>query len=476
MKNTILALITFLIISIQANSQKLGYEIKVKLISSTDSVLYLWNYFGNTYVSRDTAYLSKKNTFVFSDSKPLEGGIYLVVNKERNKFFELLIEKEQFFEVTTSLDNPLTSTIISGSKEGNDFYIYQRTLSKIQEGRQALEEEYALIKDSLPTRKLEIDTLIKKMNDEFVEYKLKEARDKKGSFLSDFILAQKEPEIPKVLPLNSAGKPDSSYIYTYYKEHYFDDFNFSDARILRTPVYAAKLKKYFTQVLVQAPDTLIKEADLLISKSKADKETYKFCIWYFTYEAQTSNIMGIDAVFVHLVKEYYLKGEAYWVTDGILENLKKSSEKLDRLLLGKVAPNMIMWDTNSRLVALHDINANYTIVLFWDPDCGHCKAEIPKIKKFYEDNKLKYGLEVYTVCSDTNLVVWRKYLVDAQMHFVNVNGTRSATEDYHELYDVISTPVIYLLDKEKKIIAKKLSYEQVVEFIERDSILRKKLN
>jgi hypothetical protein len=59
-------------------------------------------------------------------------------------------------------------------------------------------------------------------------------------------------------------------------------------------------------VLLQQHDTLIKEADEIIAKAKPDSETYKYCIWYFTYETETSQIMGLDAVFVHLVKKYLM--------------------------------------------------------------------------------------------------------------------------------------------------------------------------
>lgn len=450
-----------------AFSQKTAYQIKVNITNYSDSVLYLVNYYGNTNQLKDTAYLSKSKNFVFNGKDLLPGGIYLVVTSEK-RYFELLIDKEQNFEVNVENNNFLKTIKFTGTNDNVNFYKYLNQITVFGEKRTKLEDEYKIIKDSLPSRKKEIEAEFEKINEELVSYKMDVAKNNPNTFLATIINASKEPEIPKVLPKNEKGEPDSTYIYTFFKTHFFDDFDFADERILRTPIYAAKLKKYFTQVIVQRPDSLIKEADEIIASSKRNKETYKFCIWYFTYESETSNIMGIDAVFVHLVKKYYLAGEAYWVTDGVLNNLKKRSETLERLLIGKLSPNLIMWDTNSRLVGLHELKANYTIVLFWDPDCGHCKAEIPKIKNFYDENKKKYGLEVFSVCSDTNLVVWRKYLVDAQMHFINVNGTRSATEDYHDLYDVISTPVIYLLDKNKRIIAKKLSYEQMVDFIKRD--------
>jgi thiol-disulfide isomerase/thioredoxin len=233
------------------------------------------------------------------------------------------------------------------------------------------------------------------------------------------------------------------------------------------------VKQYFKKVIVQHPDTLIKEADHIIALSKPNKETYKFTIWYFTYETETSQIMGMDAVFVHLVNKYYKTGEAYWVNERVLKNITERADVLDKLLIGRPGPNMIMIDTNNNLKALYSLQADYTIIMFWDPDCGHCRTEIPEIRDWLKENEAIYNAKIFSVCSDTNLVKWKKFLHDYEItHWDNVNGTRSATKNYHDLYDIISTPTIYLLDKDKNILAKRLGYKQLIAFIERNHKLK----
>lgn len=452
--------------SFSLSAQKKGYNIKITLDNYNDSLLYLVNYYGKTNQIKDTAYINK-GSFVFSGKEDLKGGIYLCVTKER-KYFEMLVDQEQHFSIHTKNDDFVNSARIKGSKDNQDFYTYLKFLETKDKERKNLEEEY---KNRLEDKdaKAELDEKLKVISDTVIGYKEHYIAEKPDAFLTLILKASKEPEIPTELPLNDEGKPDSTYIYRYYKAHYFDGFDFSDERLLRTPIYASKIKKYFKQVLLQHPDTLIKEADLIIAKAKPNKETYKYCIWYFTYETETSQIMGIDAVFVHLVKKYYETGEAVWVNETVLKNITKRATTLDRLLIGKVAPNMVMIDTSNNLTALYGQRAEYTVVLFWDPDCGHCRHEIPLIRDWMNDNAVKYGIKVFAVCSDTNLVVWKNFLRnDKIQNWINVNGTRSATENYHDLYDIISTPTIYLLDKDKKIIAKKLGYEQLVEFIKRD--------
>ena len=468
MKTTklITLIFSFLFVSFSLSAQKNGYKIKVTIDNYNDSILYLVNYYGKTNQIKDTAYL-KNGSFVFTGKENLKGGIYLFVTKER-KYFEMLVDQEQHFSMHTKNDDFVNSAKIKGSKDNDDFYTYLKFLEKKDKERKNLEETY---KNKLEDKeaKSEMEKKLKKINEAVIGYKEEYIIKHPNAFLTVILKASKEPEIPTELPINEEGKPDSTYIYRYYKSHFFDGFDFADERLLRTPIYASKLKKYFKQVLLQHPDTLIKEADEIIAKAKPDSETYKYCIWYFTWATETSEIMGIDAVFVHLVKKYYETGEAFWVNETVLKNITKRARTLDRLLIGKVAPNMIMIDTSNNLLALYGQEANYTVVLFWDPDCGHCRHEIPLIRDWINENGDKYGAKVFAVCSDTNLVKWKTFLRKNKIQdWTNVNGTRSATPNYHDLYDIISTPTIYLLDKDKKIIAKRLGYEQLVGFIKRD--------
>ena len=373
--------------SYSLSAQKQGYNIKVTLDDYQDSILYLVNYYGKTNQIKDTAYL-KKGSFVFKGKESLDGGIYLCVTKER-KYFEMLVDKEQFFSIHTKNDDFVGSAKIKGSKDNQDFYTYLKFLEGKDKERKNLEETY---KNRMEDKdaKAEMEKKLKVINDDVIGYKKNYITENPDAFLTVILRASKEPEIPTELPLNEKGEPDSTYIYKYYKAHFFDGFDFADERLLRTPLYASKLKKYFKQVLLQHPDTLIKEADEIITKAKPNKETYKYCIWYFTYETETSQIMGIDAVFVHLVKKYYETGEAYWVNETVLKNITKRARVLDKLLLERVAPNMIMIDTLNNLKALYGVNANYTVVLFWDPDCGHCRHEIPLIRDWVNENGDKY--------------------------------------------------------------------------------------
>jgi peroxiredoxin len=177
--------------------------------------------------------------------------------------------------------------------------------------------------------------------------------------------------------------------------------------------------------------------------------------------------MGFDAVFVYLADQYFAKGKASGMNQTVVDNILDRARILKPLLIGKPAPEMILLDTNEVPVALSRVKAKYTLIYFWDTDCSFCKKESPRLKAFYAEKSRIYDLEVYAVCIDTSFASWKKYIRENSLTWINVNGYLSLTQDFHDLYDVHSSPVMYLLDEKKTIIAKHILTDQIPEIIER---------
>ncbi|MCX6283449.1 MAG: DUF5106 domain-containing protein, partial [Bacteroidetes bacterium] len=298
-----------------------------------------------------------------------------------------------------------------------------------------------------------------------IQYKLNIVKQHPESFVAFMINIMKEPEIPEI-PTLPNGRKDSTFAYRYYRNHFWDDVSFTDDRSLRTPVFHSKLVKYFDKVLLQLPDTIISEADFLIEKSRINPEMFKYMVWFITRQYENSEIMGFDKIFVHVVNKYYVTGQTTWVDETVKKEIIKKAARMESLLIGKRPPNMIMQDTSLQLVSMYNINARILLILFWDPDCGNCAQEIPKLKDFYDKSRIKYGLEIFAVCSDSSLVKMKSYIKKKNMSWINVNGPRTLTGEFHGQYDIISTPVIYILNEQKEIIAKRLAVEQIEKFLE----------
>lgn len=439
------------------------YLIKFKINGLKDTTCLIAYYYSNGTYIKDTLKVDGSGRCTFQAPADLPKGLYVLVITDK-LYFDFAVNNDRQFSMETTKGDPINKMVIKNSPENELFYKYLRYNREKFEQIQAVEKKSKLDADQKDTLKIYSDQ-VNKINKELIAYKLGIVEKYPDSFTAFMINAMREPEIPEI-PILSNGRPDSTFRYNYYKSHFWDGTDFTDDRLLRTPVFHNKLKKYFDNVVVQNPDSVIREVDTFMEKTRPNPEMFKYLVWFTTYRYENPEFMGFDKVFIHIVDKYYVTGQTTWITKTVNENIIKKANKIRPLLIGQKAPNMIMQDTNNQLVSMYNIQAEFLLLLFWDPDCGHCEKEIPIIKEFYDQNKVKYGFEVFAICSDTSLVKWKKSIIKKKMNWINVDGPRTLTGDYHEQYDIISTPVIYLLNQKKEIIAKRLPAEKVAGFIE----------
>ncbi len=278
-------------------------------------------------------------------------------------------------------------------------------------------------------------------------------------------------EVPPA-PKKADGTIDSTFQLRYYRQHFFDNFDLADDALIRLPrpAYQEKVKEYLEKLYAPVPDTIMKAIDGLVEKAKKNPETYKYLVWSCMFMYQNPEIMGLDEVFVRLYDKYFASGEMdYWIAASMKQSVKEYADKLRTSLVGKTGSNLIMQDLNLQPKSMYDIKNKYTILWIYDPECGHCKEETPRLVAFYNKNHTKFDVQVYSVASDTSLQKMRTFIKTMKMEsFVNVNGPRSyLPQHYSKLYYAETTPSIYILDREHKIIAKKLPVKQLEDFFTR---------
>ena len=462
MKRFILLLfLALLVIPAKLSAANEGYLVKFQVKGMKDTICIIATYYGSGTYAKDTLKVDANGRFIFKANADFPKGIYLAVINDKS-YFEFIINNDKKFSMETDRKDLAGKMVITGSQENQLFYDYLKYNKNRFDEIKALQKLITHGNTRKDSIKL-IDEKTDEINKDIIHYKLDIAEKYPNSFLAFLINAMKEPEIPET-PMLPNGKKDSTFAYRYLKAHFWDGTNFTDDRLLRTPVFDNKLKKYFDNILFQIPDTLIKEFDILIEKARPNPEMFKYMVWFATYHSESSEIMGFDRIFVHIVDTYYLTHQATWERPSVIENLIKKANRLRPLLLGEIAPDMIMIDTNNQPVSMYAIKSNFLILFFWDPDCGNCEQEIPKLKDFYDREKDSLGLKIFAVCSDTSLVKWKSAIRKRKMNWINVDGPRTLTGDYHDQYDVRSTPVIYILNNRKEIIAKRLITEQFLQF------------
>jgi len=445
------------------------YEIKIKINGLPDTTFYLANFYAKNQYYKDTARSDKKGLMVFSGEEELEEGMYSLVLGDRKIMDLFVIEKFMSFETDTI--ETVRSMKIKGSKENSLFYEYMNYLKEkeIAAGpiqKELKDEDEEVVKEAREKLGV-IDTDVTAYVKNFIEVN-------SDYFVSKFLNGMREVEIPEAPKDEEGNITDSLFQYRYFREHFFDNIDFSDARYLRTPVYHQKLSAWITKYTYQVPDSLYSAIDFVVNKSRANEELFRYTVSWITNNYETSKIMGMDAIFVHMAENYYMTDEVDWIDSTKKSKIDKRYKTLKPLLIGKIAPNIVLQDTTEVIWHnLHKLEAEYTLVYIWSPTCGHCKKITPKMHDLY----LKFqdhGFKVYAVGTEFKNKEWKKYIRDHNLTWLNVsdnednpNNIKDYPLNFRTNYDVFSTPKIYLLDKDKKIVAKKIEHVQLDEFLSR---------
>jgi thiol-disulfide isomerase/thioredoxin len=289
------------------------------------------------------------------------------------------------------------------------------------------------------------------------------------SMFTLLLRSSKMPEPPPT-PTLPNGRKDSLFPARYIKAHYWDETPLHDDRLLRTPFFDNKLDRYFRYYVVPDTDTLISEVNYLLLASRAGKDMFKYLLGRFTDKYINPEIMGQDKVFIFLFNAYFSKGDTTWLSARQKEFIFNRAYSLMANQIGEAAAPLTLTDTAGKRTAMYSIDAPYTFLVFWDPNCGHCKEMIPHIDSLYQTRWKKQGVGLYAVNIDEKaLADWKKYIRDHHLtgwiHAYQPKEDRDADAkanraNYRQLYDVFQTPTLYLLDKDKRIIGKKLSLDQ----------------
>ena len=441
-----------------------GHQISVKLKNYEEQQLFLGYHYGDKQYLQDTVEKNAKGFFVFEGDEPLPPGVYLVVMAPDNKFFQLLVtNEEQNFKVFADAENPSQNIRFEGAPDNELFYQYLSFLEekkpvadKLAAEMEAAEEEAE--KEALREKRSKIDQEVRDFQEALI-------RRSPESLTAAIIKANLPADMPE---FEGAEEDVQVKRWRYTQDHYFDNLDLADPRMLRTPFLFQRVDYFVHKLQVQHPDSIAKAIDLVLEQMKPAEETFKFYLIHFLNEYAKSNIVGMDAVYVHLVNKYYATGQAPWTDEEQLKKIIENAKALEPLLIGKIAPNITLQKRDGSSIELHDVESEYTILYFWRYDCGHCKKSTPHMKEFYEKFKDK-GVKIVAVCTkftDEIPDCW-KYIDENE-----IGDWLHTVDEFHrsrfmKVYDIKSTPQIYILDRNKEILSKRIGAEQLEEVMDK---------
>ena len=445
-----------------------AYRIRITFKPYRNQYIYLGHYFGKSYPVIDSVRLDETGTGVFKGTKKLNGGIYLIGYQDRTRYFEVLIDTQQTFAMVVDTLQQAEKIRFIGSPDNELFQSYQKEVDGRGRTINALKQQLTTATAADSARLIAAITTADR---DIRDYRERFIREHPGTLLAALLTAMREPELPAALQRPANG-PDSLAAYQLFKSRFWEGVGFWDGRLAYTTFFEEKLDKYFNQLVIPHPDSVIREIDHMMAFATASKEMTRFLLIKFINRYINQKYMWEDAVFVHLF-EKYLNGKEYdWLNEKGRKLVTDRAYSLMANIMGTPASDVVLPDSSGTLTGLYDLQADYTLLVFWDPTCGHCREVLPRVDSFYRAAWKAAGLKLFAVAKETEGTRsdWTRFIREEQIeHWTHVYCSKaddkarieSGIPGYSQLFDIQSFPVLYLLDREKRIMAKKLAVEQV---------------
>ncbi len=447
-----------------AQAQDKGYEYRFQLSNLSDTEVLLAYHYGDKQYILDTLRADAKGVVVAKADSALVHGLYMLVFPSRsNEYFEFVVNEPRF-SAEGDVENIIGTLQFKGSRENEVFYEDLRFLEARRRESEPLAEKMQLLEfgsEAYEQVRVQLEAINKQVNGWRAELQSKHP----GLLYTSILRAIQEVEVPEP-PKNEQGQIDSLYQYRYVRQATLDNLDWSNPSLLRTPVIYNVMDRYLNMYSVRHPDSISASCDDILERARAHEEVFKYCLVWLLNEYANSNIMGMDAVYVHLALTYYDKGQATWLDEAQRFRITDRAKRMRPTLIGQIAPNITMKDANGRTRSLYASESKYTVLYFWDPDCSHCQKETPILRRALEEVKERYDVAVYAVNTQLELDKWLQFIEKHQLGIFTNVADFDQSSDFRSKYDIAATPVLFLLDQDKRIIAKRLVSEQLGEFLD----------
>ncbi|KAA3631447.1 MAG: DUF5106 domain-containing protein [Bacteroidetes bacterium] len=436
-------------------------EIQVEGLAAGKS--YLIGIFTDQQYRIDSAQIDATGKMLYSREEPYPPGFYMAWFPT-NETIQILIDQDQTFSIKTKAGSIYPSISVTGSVD-NDL-LYQnlnfqfdqqpkfnsiaQQLKGVAEGSPQYQELKNQENQLIAERKSHLDAIFK---------------DHPNSFFTIFKKAGQNPEVRDVR--NPDGTVNNNLQVYLYRSEFWKDVDFSDERLLYTPVIANKLNRYISEITVQNQDSIIKSAKILVDQVLDHPEYFKYFANSITlkYEPTKTTLMDPEAVYVFMVQNYFTKERAFWSQEVEVNALQQRAGEMAGSLLGKKGPDVQTKDINGQMKSIYEMTAPYIVIFMFNPDCDHCQEEAPELVKFYREWKNK-GVDVFTIALDTEEAAWRSFIKSSGLPGTHVHDPTNRS--IYGKYYVDNTPEVYVLNPDRTIIGKNLKINQIATVIGQD--------
>jgi peroxiredoxin len=450
----------FLCAAVALNAQNLNF-IRGEIKNSGGKKLFLYGYYGEKLDRIDSVTCDPSGHFEIQLKPGTPAGLYRLASGKET-LLDLVLNKEDVTFATNEGMSP-DSTVFTGSTENR---IYYSLLAAMRKSQSKLELLLPLL-DFYPEK----DTYYQYTAKEYEALQISGKRTfdslsslYPGSFAVRMFRLQQTPFLSS--SLSREARTD------YLKQHYFDNVDFSDTLVLRSPAWANKAVSYlslysnnkYTQK--QLESEFIKAVTVMLSKAAVNAAVYKFLLDYYVGGFDKYHF---DAVITYIADNFQ---DPYSCEDQARKTaLQKKLENFKKISIGKIAPDISVPDARGKMIRLSEINAPFTLLVFWSSQCSHCINMMPKLKQFYDGQK-PLRMEILAVSLDTSRTEWTTFIRQEKLPWLNASELKGFSSVSADEYNIFATPTMFLLDREKKILAKPISYPELERNLKENNLLK----
>ncbi|MDR2627788.1 MAG: redoxin domain-containing protein [Dysgonamonadaceae bacterium] len=426
-----------------------------------DSTLFLCSYFNGALYKADSIRLSAEGRGTFESPEAYPEGQYAILLNQ-HRYFDVLLSDDQRFSIALAdTGNLVGSNKIEGAPQSEAFLEYARYLFAKQEERRQLSDKAK--EDPSDAQQAHFQSQMNRLNEEVEHFMDHFQQQYAGRWVGDYFKGVQPVEGPHPSP-----KTQEEYLrqVNYLNRHYFDRINLQDVRFWRTNYFPEKIDAYLNHIVYKHPDSLANAASRLVARTLGDTLCFRLMLSHLVNYSANNKIMGMENIWAKLAEDYIFNKRATWVDSAYYATLDFEYRKIRYNRIGMSAADLKMQRIDGQTISLLQLRSDYVLVYFFEPSCSHCRKTTPPIHdKIYHKYKSK-GFEVFCVYTMTDRDEWLKFIEEHHLEdWINV-WDPDRKSYFWLYYDTSVTPGVYLLDKSRKIIAKKLDEESLDKVLE----------
>jgi hypothetical protein len=245
----------------------------------------------------------------------------------------------------------------------------------------------------------------------------------------------------------------------YLMKHYWDNFDFADTAYIHLPEITEQAFVDYVDIMPYTSVPVVSESvRSMLKKAEMERKMYLYLVdLYEKYLYDPNSPMRND--------EFYIPVLEAMLASPVVEEKTRPAYLLElakRNRPGEKAADFTYTLAGGQKATLYSIRSEYTLLFFYNPDCYNCQEvsgqlqASPAIQHLIREAKIR----ILAIYPDEDISAWRNHLLHLPEEWIHsYDATHRLKDD--EIYDLKAIPTLYLLDKEKVVLLKDPTFEQL---------------